>query len=171
MGNWNSIPLLFPDVCKGGGTKIDKCKNGHHCGSSRSDFGNRVVDHFLRLWLLLRNRSRSGIFPCLDQRDFDCAGNPVHYRKLEGKNVSSEEWPAGQSLKQVLFIIMSLLVFFVLFLLAGYIVAGIVFLSMVFWKEYKWYVAVLLSAGITLIFYVLFNHLLKVHLPIGGMLF
>ncbi|MED3661848.1 tripartite tricarboxylate transporter TctB family protein [Ureibacillus terrenus] len=66
---------------------------------------------------------------------------------------------------------MSLLVFFVLFLLAGYIVAGIVFLSMVFWKEYKWYVAVLLSAGITLIFYVLFNHLLKVHLPIGGMLF
>ncbi|MED3763150.1 tripartite tricarboxylate transporter TctB family protein [Ureibacillus sp. FSL K6-8385] len=90
---------------------------------------------------------------------------------LRGKNVSSEEWPAGQSLKQVLFIIMSLLVFFVLFLLAGYIVAGIVFLSMVFWKEYKWYVAVLLSAGITLIFYVLFNHLLKVHLPIGGMLF
>ena len=90
---------------------------------------------------------------------------------VRGKNVSAEDWPRGQSLKQIFFIIMSLITYFVLFLLVGFIFAGIIFLIILFYKEYKWYVTASLSVGITLFLYVMFNNVLKVHLPSSGILF
>ncbi|PZX02342.1 tripartite tricarboxylate transporter TctB family protein [Psychrobacillus insolitus] len=90
---------------------------------------------------------------------------------IKGKNVSAQDWPTGQSLKQILFIIMSLISYFILFLLVGFLLAAIIFLAILFYREYKWYVTVSLSVGITLFIYVMFNTVLKVHLPSGGILF
>ena len=93
------------------------------------------------------------------------------YESIKGKNVSEEEWPTGHSLKQILFIIMSLVLFLVLFVLCGFLFAGIIFLIVLFYKEYKWFVTASLSVGITLFIYVMFNIVLKVHLPSSGILF
>lgn len=93
------------------------------------------------------------------------------FESKKGKNESSESWPTGQSLKQILFIIISLVLFIVLFLLFGFLIAGFIFLALLFYKEYKWYTTVMMSAGITGFFYWLFNSVLQVHLPLGGILF
>lgn len=93
------------------------------------------------------------------------------YESIKGKNVSKEEWPTGQSLKKILFIIMSLVLFLLLFILCGFLIAGVVFLTVLFFKEYKWFVTALLSIGITLFIYVMFSMVLKVHLPSSGILF
>ena len=93
------------------------------------------------------------------------------FESVKGKNVSSDSWPTGRSLKQILFIVMSLFLFLVLFILGGFLLAGIIFLIVLFYREYKWYTTILMSVGITLFIYLLFNTILKVHLPSGGILF
>lgn len=93
------------------------------------------------------------------------------FESVKGKNVSSDSWPTGRSLKQILFIIMSLFLFLVLFILGGFLLAGIIFLIILFYKEYRWYTTLLMSVGITLFIYLMFNTILKVHLPSGGILF
>ena len=93
------------------------------------------------------------------------------YESIKGKNVSDEEWPAGHSLKKIVFIIMALLLFLLLFVLCGYLVAGTVFLIVLFFKEYKWWQTLALSVGITMFIYVMFNNVLKVHIPANGILF
>ncbi len=97
---------------------------------------------------------------------------PIYmYESLKGKNVSSEEWPKGESLKRILFIIMTLFVFLLLFILCGFMIASVIFLALLFYKEYKWYTTAILSVGITVIVYVIFNTLLKAYLPTSGILF
>lgn len=93
------------------------------------------------------------------------------FESIKGKNVSAEDWPRGESLKHILFIIMSLISYFILFLLGGFLFAGIIFLIILFYREYKWYITGSLSVGITLFIYVMFNTVLKVHLPSSGILF
>lgn len=93
------------------------------------------------------------------------------YESVKGKNVSKETWPTGRSLKRILFIVMSLFLFLTLFILCGFLIAGVVFLLLLFYREYKWYTTILMSVGITLVFYLLFDTALKVHLPTGGILF
>ena len=90
---------------------------------------------------------------------------------VKGKNVSEDEWPKGQSLRQILFIVLSLGVYFILFLFGGFLFAGIIFLIILFYREYKWYTTASLSVGITLFIYFMFNTVLKVHLPSSGILF
>lgn len=97
---------------------------------------------------------------------------PIYmYESYKEKNVSNEEWPKGESMKRILFIMISLIFFLLLFVLFGFIVASIVFLALLFYKEYKWYMTATLSVGITFIIYFLFNTLLKAYLPTSGILF
>ncbi|KAA9031664.1 tripartite tricarboxylate transporter TctB family protein [Niallia endozanthoxylica] len=93
------------------------------------------------------------------------------YESVKGKNTSSESWPTGQSLKHILFIIISLVLFVILFTLFGFLLAGFIFLAILFYKEYRWYTTLLMSAGITGFIYWMFNSVLKVYLPLGGILF
>ncbi|WHY01397.1 tripartite tricarboxylate transporter TctB family protein [Neobacillus sp. DY30] len=93
------------------------------------------------------------------------------YESVKGKNVSGESWPTGRSFKHILFIIISLVLFVILFSLFGFVVAGVTFLALLFYKEYKWYTNLLMSVGITAFIYLLFNTVLKVYLPLGGILF
>lgn len=93
------------------------------------------------------------------------------YESFKEKNTSNEEWPKGESMKRILFIIMTLILFLILFILFGYIVASVFFLALLFYKEYKWYTTAMMSVGITAIMYFLFNTLLKVYLPTSGILF
>ena len=87
------------------------------------------------------------------------------------KNESEESWPTKKSLKGILFIMMSLFLFVLLFSLAGFILAGVVMMYLLFYKEYKWYTNLSMSVGITFLIYGIFNYLLEVHLPSGGILF
>lgn len=93
------------------------------------------------------------------------------YESVKGKNASSESWPTGRSLKHILFIIISLVLFVILFSLFGFLLAGVIFLAILFYKEYKWYTTILMSVGITAFIYWMFNTVLKVYLPLGGILF
>ncbi|MFB5195401.1 tripartite tricarboxylate transporter TctB family protein [Neobacillus sp. KR4-4] len=93
------------------------------------------------------------------------------YDSVKGKNASSESWPTGRSLKHILFIVISLVLFVIIFSLFGFLLAGVIFLAMLFYKEYKWYTTLLMSVGITVFIYWLFNTILKVYLPLGGILF
>src|SRR4051794_18374131 len=51
------------------------------------------------------------------------------YESVKGKNASSESWPTGRSLKHILFIIISLVLFVILFALFGFLIAGVIFLA------------------------------------------
>lgn len=93
------------------------------------------------------------------------------FESVKGKNVSSESWPTGSSLKRILFIIMSLFLFLTFFILGGFLLAGVIFMFVLFYKEYRWYTTLSMSVGITLFIYFMFNTVLKVHLPSGGILF
>ena len=93
------------------------------------------------------------------------------FESVKGKNASSESWPTGRSLKDILFIIISLVLFILLFSLFGFLIAGFIFLAILFYKEYRWYTTILMSAGITALFYWLFNSVLQVYLPLSGILF
>lgn len=93
------------------------------------------------------------------------------YESWAGKNESGETWPRWQSLRHILYIMGSLILFVVLFTLFGFLVASLILLFMLFYKEYKWYTNILLSVGIAALFYWLFSAVLQVHLPIHGILF
>lgn len=93
------------------------------------------------------------------------------YESVKGKNASSESWPTGRSLKHILFIIISLVLFIILFTCFGFLIAGFIFLAILFYKEYRWYTTILMSGGITVFIYWLFNSILKVYLPLSGILF
>ena len=93
------------------------------------------------------------------------------YESVKGKNVSNESWPTGRSLKHILFIIISLVLFVILFAFCGFLVASFIFLAILFYKEYRWYTTLLMSAGITVLVYWLFNTVLKTYLPVSGILF
>lgn len=93
------------------------------------------------------------------------------FESVKGKNVSKESWPTGSSLKDILFTIMSLFLFIIIFALCGFILAGVIFLFILFYKGFKWYINIPMSMGITLIVYWLFNTILKVYLPASGILF
>ncbi|OCS84774.1 tripartite tricarboxylate transporter TctB family protein [Caryophanon tenue] len=93
------------------------------------------------------------------------------YESFKGKNVSDEEWPTGRSLKDLIFIMITLMLFLLLFVLCGFLIAGTVFLFVLFVREFKLFVTVSMSVGITLFIYIMFNNVLKVHLPSNGILF
>lgn len=93
------------------------------------------------------------------------------YESMKGKNESTEVWPTGGSFKGILFIMMSLFLFVLLFSLFGFIIAGVLFMYLLFYKGYKWYINLSMSVGITFLIYWMFNYLLDVHLPAYGILF
>jgi cell division protein FtsW (lipid II flippase) len=93
------------------------------------------------------------------------------FESVKGKNVSKEEWPAGSSLKEILFTIMSLFLFTILFALCGFIIAGAIFLFILFFKGFKWFINIPMAVGITLFVFWLFNSALNLHLPASGILF
>lgn len=93
------------------------------------------------------------------------------FESVKGKNVSSEKWPKGEALKNVLSVLGCLVFFLLLFYLAGMIAASMVFLFLVFFKGYKWYINVAMSVGISLFLFWLFNNVLSVPLPVNGILF
>lgn len=90
---------------------------------------------------------------------------------VRGKNVSKEEWATGSSFKHILFTLMTLFLFTILFALFGFIIAGAIFMFMLFFQGFKWFINLPMSVGITLFVFWLFNSVLNVHLPSSGILF
>lgn len=76
---------------------------------------------------------------------------------INGKNVSEESWPPKEILKKIAFIIGDLILFVILFLFAGFVLAGTVFLFLLLYKAYKWYISLPISIGIPVFLFWLFD--------------
>jgi putative tricarboxylic transport membrane protein len=76
-------------------------------------------------------------------------------------------FPKGKELTNVLEIIGSIILFIIIAPFAGYIVANIVLLIILFMRKYKWYWGVAISIGVTLVLFVVFQFILQVPLPVG----
>ncbi|WP_310192989.1 tripartite tricarboxylate transporter TctB family protein [Neobacillus niacini] len=89
---------------------------------------------------------------------------------VSGKNAGSgEEWPKGQALKNILFILACLAVFLILVSFTGFVVSGSIFLFLLLFKAYKWYTSLLISIGVSIILFWLFDGVLGVSLPVNGL--
>ncbi|KKB35200.1 tripartite tricarboxylate transporter TctB family protein [Bacillus thermotolerans] len=86
------------------------------------------------------------------------------------KNKSEEKWPNKAAAKNIVYILAGLFGFVILFYLSGFIPASIVFLFFMFFKGYKWYTSLVISAATSIFLFWLFDSLLGVPLPLHGIL-
>jgi putative tricarboxylic transport membrane protein len=75
--------------------------------------------------------------------------------------------PSGKSLKEVLFLLGSMILFAVLLPYLGFIISSTLFLFALLFKAYKWHINLLTSAGVSVFLYVLFDLVLEVRLPVS----
>lgn len=87
---------------------------------------------------------------------------------INGENAGREPMPKGESLKKILFILTSLIIFVILLPFVGFILAGTIFLFILLFRHYKWYTNVSISFGISLFLFWLFGSVLSVSLPVNG---
>jgi putative tricarboxylic transport membrane protein len=80
-----------------------------------------------------------------------------------------EPMPEARSLRNILFIVMSMALFVLLLPVLGFNVCGTLFLFALLFKSYKWLVNLAISAGATVFLYVLFAILLDVRLPVNSL--
>jgi putative tricarboxylic transport membrane protein len=75
--------------------------------------------------------------------------------------------PKGKSLRNVLTILFALIVFMLVVSLAGFMIAGTLFLYILLIRVYKWYINLGISIGVTGVLFLLFYKLLSVPLPVN----
>lgn len=76
-------------------------------------------------------------------------------------------FPRGYELRKVISVFVALILFLVLVPFIGYTFAGIMMLMILFYGEYKWYNALLISGVTTLVIFFVFYSLLSVPLPLN----
>ncbi|GAB7386681.1 tripartite tricarboxylate transporter TctB family protein [Bacillaceae bacterium] len=76
--------------------------------------------------------------------------------------------PKGKELRALLSILGALIVFILIVPYTGFIVAGTVFLFILLVREYKWYVGLGISAGVSAFLFWVFDTLLNVPLPVNA---
>lgn len=76
--------------------------------------------------------------------------------------------PKGPGLRKVISIFVSLIVFLIIVPFTGYTIAGIIMLSILFFKEYKWYWGIGISVVVTFILFYAFQSFLNVPLPVNS---
>ncbi|KQL43542.1 hypothetical protein AN963_29290 [Brevibacillus choshinensis] len=78
-------------------------------------------------------------------------------------------FPSGKSLKSVLFLLCSMILFVALLPYLGFIACSTLFLFALLYKAYKWYINLLTSAGVSVLLYVVFAIVLEVQLPVSAL--
>lgn len=76
-------------------------------------------------------------------------------------------FPRGVELRKVSSVFVALILFLVLVSYTGYITAGILMLMILFYGEYKWYTALLISMVTTFTIFIVFYSFLSVPLPLN----
>jgi putative tricarboxylic transport membrane protein len=77
-------------------------------------------------------------------------------------------FPKGQPLTEFLVIIGSMLVFIILINIVGFTVAGTLSLCLLIYRSFNKYMTVLISAGITVMIFLIFAKALDVPLPVNS---
>ncbi|MDU4961779.1 MAG: tripartite tricarboxylate transporter TctB family protein [Sporomusaceae bacterium] len=90
------------------------------------------------------------------------------YEAWRGQD-SAETMPGSQGRKNILFILITMILYLILLPLAGFIPASILFLFPLLYKSYRWQVSLAIAVGMSLLLYVLFSVLLEIQLPGWGM--
>lgn len=73
--------------------------------------------------------------------------------------------PKGKQLREILLVLGALILYVALINFLGYILSSIIFLFILLCHNYKWYVSLTTSVGVTLFLYLLFKVFLKIPLP------
>ncbi|MEW9669878.1 tripartite tricarboxylate transporter TctB family protein [Ammoniphilus sp. 3BR4] len=76
--------------------------------------------------------------------------------------------PKGKGLRNLLFYSGSLLIFMLIVNFTGFIIAGTVLLFIVLAREYKWYLGLGISVGVSVVLFVIFQTLLGIPLPVNA---
>lgn len=80
---------------------------------------------------------------------------------------SIEAMPTGKPLKEILFILICMVLYIFMLKYLGTVLAGTIFLFLLYRKSYKWYIALLISLGASVALFLLFAKLLNVNLPVN----
>ncbi|WP_062234616.1 tripartite tricarboxylate transporter TctB family protein [Fictibacillus sp. FJAT-27399] len=80
----------------------------------------------------------------------------------------AEILPKGKDSKQLLKVLTALVGFILIVPFIGFIMAGIIFLFILLSGEYRWYINLLISIGVTILLFWVFHGLLSVPLPVNN---
>ena len=75
--------------------------------------------------------------------------------------------PAGRPLQDILIMMAGLILFAVTVSYFGFVISGTLLLFLMFMRQYRWYMALCISLGISVILLVTFQSLLGVSLPVN----
>jgi len=77
-------------------------------------------------------------------------------------------FPSGPELKNILAVIASVLVFMLTVNFAGFTIASTVLLFILLVRSYKWYLALAISVGTSILLFVVFKIFFHIPLPVNG---
>lgn len=89
------------------------------------------------------------------------------YESIKKKEDSEEKLPTGTALKNVLFILTCLILFVILVKYLGFIITGSLFLYSLLYGQYRWFISLGISIGVSVFVFWIFSSLLGVSLPHG----
>lgn len=81
----------------------------------------------------------------------------------------SEILPRGRGLGNILTIIGAVIFFIIVAPMAGFTAAGILMLSFILLRDYKWYMALAVSSTVTVSLFYIFKFFLNVPLPVNAL--
>lgn len=90
------------------------------------------------------------------------------YSALRREDSQSEPMPKGKALLNILFILLCMIGFIILVTFLGFVITSTLFLFVLLYRNYRWYMNIGISLGISLVIFFVFNSLLGVTLPVNG---
>jgi putative tricarboxylic transport membrane protein len=91
------------------------------------------------------------------------------FQSLKANKENQSKMPSGLALKNISYIVGSLILYVLLVSYLGFTLTSTIFLFLLLRGSYKWYVNLLISIGSSIMLCYLFYHLLRVALPVNGL--
>lgn len=89
------------------------------------------------------------------------------YESVKKEKTEEESLPKGKALRDILFILSSMIVFLVILPFLGFVLSGTLFLFILLYREYRWHLNLGISVGVSLFLFWLFGSTLGVSLPVN----
>lgn len=91
------------------------------------------------------------------------------YSAHRREDSQSESMPKGKALKNILVILVCMIGFVIAVTLLGFVTTSALFLFALLFRNYKWYINIGISLGISLFIFWVFSSVLGVALPVNGL--